>query len=186
MWSVFFSSSTFKLCLIRCFKRNWVSQLTSPFDRFRQHQLYALNVRVCKRWSIKALHPPWLSVNAAVTYLSELSQPLRCWNPSCEVASETLSLKHSTGQGFSSHMHLTRVHANTHTYTQAYTHRHSYTLKHTQNEDITDRTSYFLCVNLSSSFFSPSIHVASCCFYFHVHTCSAKNAASMASRTVSL
>ncbi len=110
-------------------------------------------------WSVSV----WvLTVNAArpPAYLFELSQPWRCWSPSCEVVSETLSLTHIIGQCFISHIHPTRAY--THTLIHTLTHTHT----RTQTGDIADHTSYFLCVNLSSSFFSPSKLV------LHVHTCS--------------
>lgn len=102
-----------------------------------------------------------LTVNSPrrLAYLFE-SQPWRCWSPSCEVASETLSFTHTTGQSFISHIHP-KEHTHIHTRINTHTHMH---------------TGY---IALPSScvliflllFFSPLKHVASCCFYFRVHSC---------------
>lgn len=67
-------------------------------------------------------------IRAGQTYLSELSQPWRCWSPSGEVVSETLSTK-ITSQ-----------------------HTHSHTLEHIKCSN-KNHTSYFLCVNLPPSVF---------------------------------
>lgn len=64
-----------------------------------------------------------------------------------------MSITHITGQCFISHTH---IHIDTHS--------------DTQSGDNLVRTSYFLCVNLSSFFF----FFFACCLHFHVHTCSAR------------
>ncbi len=82
-------------------------------------------------WSVSV----WvLTVNAArpPAYLFELSQPWRCWSPSCEVVSETLSLTHIIGQCFISHIHPTRAYTHTLIHTLTHTHTHAHKLEISQ------------------------------------------------------
>lgn len=83
-----------------------------------QHLLNVQKCEVPKMWRVKSAASPLLSVNAArpLAYLSELSQPWRCWSPSCEVVSETLSLTSSTGQLFISHTHIHTHHTQSDTH----------------------------------------------------------------------
>lgn len=70
--------------------------------------------------------PQRQTVNTArpSAYLCELSQSWRCWSPSCEVVSETLSLTHITGQCCITHIQAWRsTHPHAHTQIHIHTHK---------------------------------------------------------------